>query len=299
MEASLAVPTATSVRVVPAKLLEVNRRIANNHLPAPAAGQGQLHPPHRLGHGPGRCAVPVDERRLRRDRRQAGRRPPPARQPRPRRRPREVRRHPHPPGPEHQGGRHPRLRRLLRRLRGPHPPGPRRQAHRRRLRRHDRHAHQPGHDRHRALGPPPHARPGRDHRRGRHRLPRRVPGRRPPHARPPRAWARSSRSPRPTTTASSRAPRRASSSARSTAPAGRGGLLRRGLRQPRACPTSRPAGGRHQPRPRAEDQVDKQARVLQLINMYRVRGHLIADLDPLGRKARPHATSSSTRSTAG
>ncbi|MGH2686156.1 MAG: 2-oxo acid dehydrogenase subunit E2, partial [Actinomycetota bacterium] len=35
----------------------------------------------------------------------------------------------------------------------------------------------------------------------------------------------------------------------------------------------------------AEDEVDKQARVLQLINIYRVRGHLIADLDPLGRKA--------------
>ncbi len=39
----------------------------------------------------------------------------------------------------------------------------------------------------------------------------------------------------------------------------------------------------------AEDEVDKQARVLQLINIYRVRGHLIADLDPLGRKgARTH-----------
>ena len=35
----------------------------------------------------------------------------------------------------------------------------------------------------------------------------------------------------------------------------------------------------------AEDEVDKQARVLQLINIYRVRGHLIADLDPLGRKS--------------
>ena len=32
MEASLKVPTATSARVVPAKLLEVNRRILNNHL---------------------------------------------------------------------------------------------------------------------------------------------------------------------------------------------------------------------------------------------------------------------------
>ncbi|HZR12552.1 MAG TPA: multifunctional oxoglutarate decarboxylase/oxoglutarate dehydrogenase thiamine pyrophosphate-binding subunit/dihydrolipoyllysine-residue succinyltransferase subunit [Acidimicrobiia bacterium] len=32
MEASIGVPTATSLRVVPAKLLEVNRRILNNHL---------------------------------------------------------------------------------------------------------------------------------------------------------------------------------------------------------------------------------------------------------------------------
>jgi 2-oxoglutarate decarboxylase len=32
MQASLAVPTATSVRAVPAKLLEINRRILNNHL---------------------------------------------------------------------------------------------------------------------------------------------------------------------------------------------------------------------------------------------------------------------------
>jgi multifunctional 2-oxoglutarate metabolism enzyme len=32
METSLGVPTATSVRDVPAKLLEVNRRIINNYL---------------------------------------------------------------------------------------------------------------------------------------------------------------------------------------------------------------------------------------------------------------------------
>src|SRR5689334_19406994 len=32
MEASLEVPTATSFRQVPAKLIEVNRRILNNHL---------------------------------------------------------------------------------------------------------------------------------------------------------------------------------------------------------------------------------------------------------------------------
>jgi 2-oxoglutarate dehydrogenase E1 component len=35
-------------------------------------------------------------------------------------------------------------------------------------------------------------------------------------------------------------------------------------------------------------EVEKQARVLQLINMYRVRGHLIASLDPLGSKTIYH-----------
>ncbi len=39
MEASLGVPTATSVRPVPAKLLEVNRRIANNHLQRTRGGK--------------------------------------------------------------------------------------------------------------------------------------------------------------------------------------------------------------------------------------------------------------------
>jgi len=39
MEASLGVPTATSARVVPAKLLEVNRRILNNHLERTRGGK--------------------------------------------------------------------------------------------------------------------------------------------------------------------------------------------------------------------------------------------------------------------
>jgi multifunctional 2-oxoglutarate metabolism enzyme len=39
MSASLAVPTATSVRPVPAKLLEVNRKIANNHLQRTRGGK--------------------------------------------------------------------------------------------------------------------------------------------------------------------------------------------------------------------------------------------------------------------
>src|SRR5262249_5281023 len=34
--------------------------------------------------------------------------------------------------------------------------------------------------------------------------------------------------------------------------------------------------------------VEKQARVVQLINAYRVRGHLVADLDPLGSDTIPY-----------
>jgi 2-oxoglutarate dehydrogenase E1 component len=41
-----------------------------------------------------------------------------------------------------------------------------------------------------------------------------------------------------------------------------------------------PAGGR--------EEVEKQARVLQLIHNYRVRGHLVSDLDPLDSKRAPH-----------
>lgn len=37
------------------------------------------------------------------------------------------------------------------------------------------------------------------------------------------------------------------------------------------------------------EEIVKQAKVLQLINLYRVRGHLIADLDPLGSKSQYHA----------
>jgi 2-oxoglutarate decarboxylase len=36
------------------------------------------------------------------------------------------------------------------------------------------------------------------------------------------------------------------------------------------------------------EEIEKQARVLQLINLYRVRGHLIANLDPLGSKTAYH-----------
>src|SRR5437588_5253263 len=42
MEASLGVPTATSVRQVPAKLLEVNRKILNNHLARTRGGKASF-----------------------------------------------------------------------------------------------------------------------------------------------------------------------------------------------------------------------------------------------------------------
>ncbi len=42
MEASLGVPTATSARVVPAKLLEVNRKILNNHLTRTRGGKASF-----------------------------------------------------------------------------------------------------------------------------------------------------------------------------------------------------------------------------------------------------------------
>ena len=75
------VPTATSFREVPAKLLEVNRT-RHQRLPRPhARRQGQLHPPHRLrrraGHRRRRAGHELDVRRGRR--RQAAGRPPRAR----------------------------------------------------------------------------------------------------------------------------------------------------------------------------------------------------------------------------
>src|SRR5919201_3226536 len=48
MEESLTVPTATSVRTIPAKLLEVNRRIVNNHLRR-TRGRGKVSFTHLIG----------------------------------------------------------------------------------------------------------------------------------------------------------------------------------------------------------------------------------------------------------
>jgi 2-oxoglutarate decarboxylase len=73
MESSLrTVPTATSVRAVPAKLLIDNRIVINNHLARTRGGKVSLHPPDRLRHRQGAQVDAGDEQRLRRGRRQAG-----------------------------------------------------------------------------------------------------------------------------------------------------------------------------------------------------------------------------------
>ena len=111
MEASLEVPTATSFREVPAKLLEVNRRVINGYLGRTRGGKVSFT--HLIGFAVVRAIPdtgPGHELDLRRGRRrQAPRRPPRARRPRHRRRRREGRRQPHAARPGHQGRRHPRL----------------------------------------------------------------------------------------------------------------------------------------------------------------------------------------------
>ena len=57
MEASLAVPTATSVRTVPAKLLEVNRQILNNHLQR--SGRGKVSFTHLIAYAAIRAVADV------------------------------------------------------------------------------------------------------------------------------------------------------------------------------------------------------------------------------------------------
>ena len=90
MEASLQVPTATSVRAVPAKLLD---RQPHRHQQPPQARprrQGVVHPPHRLRHDQGAQGDAGDELLLRRGRRQAHARQARAHQLRPRHRPAEA-----------------------------------------------------------------------------------------------------------------------------------------------------------------------------------------------------------------
>ena len=91
MEASLECPTATSFREVPAKLLEVNRKVINGYLGRTRGGKVSFT--HLIGYAVVRAiadAVPVmNSTFVEGRRRQAARRPPRARRPRPRRRRRE------------------------------------------------------------------------------------------------------------------------------------------------------------------------------------------------------------------
>ena len=112
METSLTVPTATSVRAIPAKLLIDNRVVINNHLAPRPRRQGLVHPPHRLGDRPGAArSVPA----MNASYAEVDGKPtivePGARQPRPRDRPGQAGRHAHAARAVHQGRRDDGLRR--------------------------------------------------------------------------------------------------------------------------------------------------------------------------------------------
>ena len=141
----------------------------------------------------------------------------------------------------------------------------------------------PGTHRHGAVGAPAHARPGRHRRRRSHRLPGRVAGRRSQGAgrarrvqggdhhldlRPPDHPGRRVRAVPP---------------AGAPAADGRGRRSTSGCSRPWASPTSRSATtGTSTTSPTARSvHTQKQIEVDNLINLYRVRGHLIAHLDPL------------------
>ena len=132
MNASLAVPTATSVRAVPAKLLADNRVVINNHLRRTRGGKVSFT--HMIGYAVVRALAefPVMNRHFAevdgKPTVVAAR----ARQPRPRHRPaRQARGRAHPRRRLDQGLRADELRAVLDRLRGHGPQGPGRRAHRR------------------------------------------------------------------------------------------------------------------------------------------------------------------------
>ncbi len=257
MESSLEVPTATSVRAIPAKLLIDNRIVVNNHL-ARARG-GKVSFTHLVGFAlvEALAEMPEMNHAYTEVDGKPGRRTAGAHQPRHRDRPGEGRRHPPAARPEHQALRVDGLRPVLGGLRGRRPPRANQQARRRRLRRHDDQPDQPGHDRHRALGAAAHEGPGHDHRRRGDGVPGRVPGRlrgdaraagrqqdhdadvdlRPPHH-PGRAVRR---------LPAHRAPQAAR----------RGRVLRPRLPRAAAAVRADPLGPRHLGRPRRRDQQDR------------------------------------------
>ena len=288
MDASLTVPTATSVRTIPAKLMIDNRIVINNHLTR--ARGGKVSFTHLIGWALIQALKEFPSQNVYYDEidGKPSRRRPGAHQPRHRHRHAEAGRHPRPAGAGHQARRHHGLRRVPRRLRGPGRQGPRQQAHRRRLPGTTDLAHQPGRHRHRALRAAPHAGPGLHHRRRRARVPGRVPGR--VRRRRSTSWpsARPSRSP-------------STYDHRVIQGAGSGEFLKKvhelligqhGFYEDIFAALRIPYdpihwAHRHQRRPRRATS-DKTARVQELINSFRVRGHLMADIDPLEYVQRTH-----------
>ena len=128
MDLSLSVPTATSVRSLPVKLLIDQRIVINNHLRR--ARGGKVSYTHLIGyaHGAGAEERPGHEHRLRGCRREADQVVPAHINLGPGDRPAQARRHPPAAGAEHQELRDARLRPVLGRVRGDGQEGPRRRA---------------------------------------------------------------------------------------------------------------------------------------------------------------------------
>ena len=186
MEASLQVPTATSVRTIPVRTLEENRRLLNKH--REAAGQGKVSFTHLVAWAILRAfdTFPrMNDAYAEVDGQAA---PHPARPGAPRDRGgrAEEGRLAHAARPERQGRPEAQLRRVpegLRRARGALAEG---HDLARRLHGHDRLPHEPRHGGDDVLRAAPHARPGRDRRDRRPRLPGRVQVDGPAHAGAPR-----------------------------------------------------------------------------------------------------------------
>ena len=156
-----------------------DRQPHRDQQPAQAHSRRQdlVHPHLGLRAGAGGQEVPEHEPALRRGRRQAQLGHARSHQPRSRHRLAGQGRQAHLGGGRHQALRDHAVRPVRRRLRRHRAARPRRQADRRRLCGRDDFADQPRHHRHRALGAAADARPGRDRRRRRDGIPRRVPGR--------------------------------------------------------------------------------------------------------------------------
>ena len=129
MQASLSVPTASSVRTIPVRPAGGE---PHAHESAPCRAdrrQGELHPPAGVGDREGAPGNARNALALRRDRRRAPQGDHRARQPRPRGGRAAPRRLPRPRGAQHQARRDPRVRDVLRRVQRADPQGTGRPAH--------------------------------------------------------------------------------------------------------------------------------------------------------------------------